>query len=275
MKHPLRVGLLVSAGVHAAVLAALLVIRSAPSGSTPMRVRMLSPPAPAAVSGEGGPVSATHPLPSTPSRGVAAASPSLGTGAGVAGPARARARPAVPPPSEPAPSTAATTADEHPASAEEARRKPTPTPGRDAVQDDIWLLTDDAAQASPPPAPPGESSGGPAPGGPRGEVSPDVRSGPGASGSPALLGELSQRLAWSAMRCAPQGAVRSSRGGPPEVPLHFCLDAAGRPSAVDLEGTTGSELLDRAARECVVPGAAPLPPLPGCYTVAVRFPLRG
>jgi len=59
------------------------------------------------------------------------------------------------------------------------------------------------------------------------------------------------------------------------VPLHFGLDAAGRPSDVRLLGTTGSELLDRAARDCVVPGALPLPPVPGCYTVEVRFPTRG
>jgi len=61
----------------------------------------------------------------------------------------------------------------------------------------------------------------------------------------------------------------------PGVPLRFCLDAAGRPSEVGLLGTTGSEQLDRAARDCVIPGALPLPPVPGCYTVEVRFPSRG
>ncbi|HZX41440.1 MAG TPA: hypothetical protein VFE93_06335, partial [Myxococcaceae bacterium] len=84
----------------------------------------------------------------------------------------------------------------------------------------------------------------------------------------------SQRLAWSAARCAPPSVVRTARPALPAVPLHFCLDAAGRPSDVGLLGTTGSDALDRAARECVVPGALPLPPAPGCYTVEVRFPIR-
>ena len=91
----------------------------------------------------------------------------------------------------------------------------------------------------------------------------------------SLLAALSQRLAWSAARCAPAEVVRTGRHAIPGVPLHFCLDGAGRPSDVGLLGTTGSEVLDRAARDCVVPGALPLPPVPGCYTVEVRFPTRG
>jgi hypothetical protein len=100
---------------------------------------------------------------------------------------------------------------------------------------------------------------------------------PGTRGlsSASLLAALSQRLAWSAARCAPPEVVRTTRHAVPGVPLRFCLDAAGRPSEVGLLGTTGSEVLDRAARECVVPGALPLPPAPGCYTVEVRFPTRG
>jgi hypothetical protein len=96
----------------------------------------------------------------------------------------------------------------------------------------------------------------------------------GANGA-SLLAALSQRLAWSAARCAPAALVRTTRHTVPGVPLHFCLDATGRPSDVGLLGTTGSEQLDRAARDCVVPGALPLPPAPGCYTVEVRFPNRG
>jgi len=97
----------------------------------------------------------------------------------------------------------------------------------------------------------------------------------GGQSSASLLAALSQRLAWSAARCAPAEVVRTTRHAVPGVPLHFCLDGAGRPSEVGLLGTTGSELLDRAARDCVVPGALPLPPVPGCYTVEVRFPTRG
>ena len=148
-----------------------------------------------------------------------------------------------------------------------------PDAERPRYQDDIWVLTDEPSGGGAPAAAPSEE-----PGAPGGTVSPQGAlpgGGTGGSGPSSLLGELSARLARSAARCTPTGVVRSSRGSAPEVPLHFCLDAAGRPSAVGLEGTTGSELLDRAARECVVPGAAPLPPLPGCYTVAVRFPVRG
>ena len=100
-------------------------------------------------------------------------------------------------------------------------------------------------------------------------------SGSGGTGGASLLAVLSQRLAWSAQRCAPPSVVRAARHAVPGVPLRFCLDAAGRPSEVGLLGTTGSDQLDRAARDCVIPGALPLPPVPGCYTVEVRFPTRG
>jgi outer membrane biosynthesis protein TonB len=100
-------------------------------------------------------------------------------------------------------------------------------------------------------------------------------SGAGASSAASLLDTLQRRLAWSAARCAPAAAVHLARHGVPGVPLHFCLDASGKPSGVGLLGTTGSDQLDRAARDCVVPGALPLPPAQGCYTVEVRFPIRG
>lgn len=136
----------------------------------------------------------------------------------------------------------------------------------------------------PSPAPsspnPGEASEGGTAGGSAAEATPtagvaaDGQGGTGGSGGGALLAALSQRLAWSAARCAPARVVRIARRTVPGVPLHFCLDAAGRPSGVGLLGTTGSEVFDRAARECVVDGALPLPPAPGCYTVEVRFPVR-
>jgi outer membrane biosynthesis protein TonB len=166
-----------------------------------------------------------------------------------------------------------------------------------AVQSDVWMLSG----SSPPvrgAARPGQgTAGAPAP---VGASAPVVASGAAGAGSgqaaasgtgtagtgpgnevsgeqssASLLGALSQRLAWSAARCAPAEVVRTTRHAIPGVPLHFCLDAAGRPSDVGLLGTTGSDLLDRAARDCVVPGALPLPAVPGCYTVEVRFPTRG
>jgi len=149
------------------------------------------------------------------------------------------------------------------------------------VQSDVWMLTAPASPAGTPaagtrgPAPSSDVAGGkagPAGDGPAQGASPSG-DGPGGS-STSLLATLSQRLAWSAARCAPPTVVRTARHALPAVPLHFCLDAAGRPSDVGLLGTTGSDALDRAARECVVPGALPLPPAPGCYTVEVRFPIR-
>ena len=156
------------------------------------------------------------------------------------------------------------------------------------VQSDLWMLAapgprDHAPASGKPVAAP--ATGGPSasPGGASAPAagqgaageSPGGGTGTGGSSAASLLAALSQRLAWSAERCAPAGTVRLTRRTVPGVPLHFCLDEAGRPSDVDLLGTTGSEALDRAARDCVVPGALPLPPAPGCYTVEVRFPIRG
>jgi hypothetical protein len=156
------------------------------------------------------------------------------------------------------------------------------------VQSDLWVLGSPDTKAGPeersaaatadgtrtsggsivePSAPAAASSGG--------GHGVGAGSGSGATGAASLLAVLSERLAWSARRCAPPSVVRNVRHAVPGVPLRFCLDAAGRPSEVGLLGTTGSEQLDRAARDCVIPGALPLPPVPGCYTVEVRFPSRG
>jgi len=157
------------------------------------------------------------------------------------------------------------------------------------VQSDLWILAAPGSRDRAPAS--GQPAAAPAAGGPSASApaaAPVPTAGQGAGGEPpggengtggssaaSLLAALSQRLAWSAERCAPAGTVRLTRRTVPGVPLHFCLDAAGRPSDVDLLGTTGSDALDRAARDCVVPGALPLPPAPGCYTVEVRFPIRG
>jgi TonB family protein len=96
----------------------------------------------------------------------------------------------------------------------------------------------------------------------------------GAEGQGAVLrgsrlGELHHRLAEAAARCYPQAARRFRLQG--EVPVHFCLDAAGTATALSLEGSTGSALLDRSALECVVQGAAPLSGFEGCFLVPVHF----
>jgi TonB family protein len=93
--------------------------------------------------------------------------------------------------------------------------------------------------------------------------------GAGGVATEARLGELHRRLAAAAARCYPAAARRFRLQG--EVPLHFCLDAAGTPTAVRLQGSTGSSLLDSSALECVVPGAQPLPGFEGCFLVPVHF----
>ncbi|MGO9829003.1 MAG: energy transducer TonB [Myxococcaceae bacterium] len=90
-----------------------------------------------------------------------------------------------------------------------------------------------------------------------------------AAGTASLLGELHRRLAVAAQRCYPAAARRFRLQG--EVPVHFCLDGHGVASALRLEGSSGSPLLDRSALECVVPGAEPLAGLEGCFLVPVHF----
>jgi len=91
---------------------------------------------------------------------------------------------------------------------------------------------------------------------------------PQASPDPALLEALHQRLAAAAKACYPRAARAFRLRG--AAPLRFCLDGKGSAGPVSLLGTTGSPLLDRAAKDCVVPGALPLPGT-GCYTVTVEF----
>ena len=119
--------------------------------------------------------------------------------------------------------------------------------------------------------PPGETSRGWTPWRPQ-RVRPARRLSvaPGVGGvSQERLGELHRRLAEAAERCYPAAARRFRLRG--EVVLHFCLDAAGAATALSLEGSTGSPLLNRSALECVVPGAQPLSGFEGCFLVPVRF----
>lgn len=90
-----------------------------------------------------------------------------------------------------------------------------------------------------------------------------------AQGEVADLRPLHRKLEESARRCYPAAARRYRLEG--SVGLSFCLDGAGAASSFALEGSTGSPILDRAARECVLAGAQPLPAPAGCYRVPVRF----
>lgn len=95
-----------------------------------------------------------------------------------------------------------------------------------------------------------------------------VGSGESAEPSAAWLETLHRRLAASARACYPAAARRFRLRG--STPVRFCLDGKGGAGEVALAGSTGSPLLDRAATDCVVPGALPLRGT-GCYTVTVEF----
>lgn len=251
-----------SAGAHVVVLAALLsLVHTAPEHTPPaMRVSLV----------EGG---AGLPAPSEGS--TSPASPVLEGGG-----QSARSTRLVEPPAATLPVTAApgkvVRKNERrtpPSSGSPESESPPAAAQLTPVQEDVWVLgvpgagggaTAGAAAQQTPAAGAGTGPGAPAAG-----------TGMASASAASLLDVLQRRLAWSAARCAPASAVRRSRHGVPGVPLHFCLDASGRPSGVGLLGTTGSEQLDAAARDCVVPGALPLPPAQGCYTVEVRFPIQG
>jgi hypothetical protein len=278
--------LVVSAAVHVAVLGGLLALahprfRSAPT----MRVALVghagttAGPAPSEETAGGNSTApAQRPAP------LAAVLPPPAADPGAVTPAR-------PPP--PRSTTRAARPAETRSSAADASGDAA-TAGAEAlvtaVQSDVWVLSGSAPPvrgtgpaAAGNPAPPGAGAPGPVGASAAGAAqaaAPGANpagtgDGTGGQSSASLLEALSQRLAWSAARCAPAAVVRTTRHAIPGVPLHFCLDAAGRPSDVGLLGTTGSDVLDRAARDCVVPGALPLPAAPGCYTVEVRFPTRG
>jgi hypothetical protein len=263
----LRRALAASAAVHVAVLAGLLALAHPRFQAAPaMRVALLGQPGTA-----GGP-DRSHETSGAAKPGAAAderASPN----AVDPGPVSPR-----PPPLRSSPRTSRRT-DVRTFGAEGAGDAAAPGGAEalvSAVQSDVWVLAGAAGAPGPPGAAPATgaaaaSTGGPTPG----EGTNPVGGGEGAPGGGSLLAALSERLAWSAARCAPAELVRTTRHAVPGVPLHFCLDGAGRPSDIGLLGTTGSDVLDRAARDCVVPGALPLPPVPGCYTVEVRFPTRG
>lgn len=109
------------------------------------------------------------------------------------------------------------------------------------------------------------------------EVATSGRSPPGAGPVGAEGGRLAAidlaalhaRLAAAARGCYPPAAVRFRLTG--TVPVHFCVDSSGALSSIELRGTSGSALLDRAARDCVLPRAAPLRVPASCFDVPVAF----
>lgn len=98
---------------------------------------------------------------------------------------------------------------------------------------------------------------------------------PTATASMALTPELTAlmhaRLAAVAEGCYPPAAKRFRQRG--TVQLSFCIDASGAARTTEVTQSSGSELLDAAARTCVVARAAPFPPeaVERCFAVPVRF----
>jgi len=129
------------------------------------------------------------------------------------------------------------------------------------------------------PASTGEPGGGavvPAGGGSSssgGVTAPGPTSSSSGGGAPQSTALLMARLTAAALRCYPAEAVRFRLAG--EARLSFCLGDDGRASAVAVARSSGSEVLDRAASDCVLPGALPLPGAAGCYELPVRFAARG
>ncbi len=115
--------------------------------------------------------------------------------------------------------------------------------------------------------PPGSSREG----GTGGDAKP--RSVRGSRLNPAEEGDgreaLFRALSRAARHCYPASAQRFRITG--QVTVSFCVNAVGAAKEIVLEGTTGSGVLDRAARDCVVARASPLPVTSGCYRVPVRF----
>jgi TonB family protein len=85
------------------------------------------------------------------------------------------------------------------------------------------------------------------------------------------LGAFVERLRRSAQRCAPRRLAPGAEVSLARV--RFCVDPSGQPEAVTLLQSTGDAQLDRAAVECVIPGAAPLPASDSCLVVPLRFSL--
>jgi outer membrane biosynthesis protein TonB len=273
MRRRLMWAVIISAGVHLAVLVMLLALSARPGRASVLRVQVL--PSGGATAELRNPPAVTEARP--PSESVAPSAQRLELSPRPAPvPARgSMARTARPPPVAASDRPPAPVAPSGQSVSVEAARAPGPPDSSRAipVQSDIWVLTPTVEGAAE------QSSEGsvPSPGrdaGARGGSGGNAGAPPGQR---SLLAELGRRLARSAARCTPSEASRLgwSKDRGLAVPVHFCLDAKGRPSDVGLQGSTGSELLDRAARDCVVPGAVPLPPAPGCYTVPVLFPVRG
>lgn len=92
---------------------------------------------------------------------------------------------------------------------------------------------------------------------------------PGASAQGPDLAAIHARLAAAAIDCYPASARRFGLSG--TVPVRFCVSGSGAIWGVELRGTSGHSSLDRAATDCVIARAAPMPIASSCFDVPVAF----
>lgn len=117
--------------------------------------------------------------------------------------------------------------------------------------------------------PAGSGEGGEQGGSLGGEAAGSAGGDPGGDAESMALAELHRRLAAAARRCYPNAARRFRARG--TVMLSFCLEPGGGVASASVAQGSGSALLDRAAADCVLPGALPIPGVAGCYTVPIIF----
>ena len=92
--------------------------------------------------------------------------------------------------------------------------------------------------------------------------------------SPEIIALVHARLAAVAEGCYPPVARRYQQRG--TVQLSFCTDAGGAAASSTVTLSSGAEVLDAAARGCVVERASPFPAAAAsrCFSVPVRFGAR-
>jgi protein TonB len=141
--------------------------------------------------------------------------------------------------------------------------------------------------SAPPSQADGESDGTPREGSPGGvlDASPGaggggLREGEGTPGLPLAAAdgpkdptpEIVRRLSIAAEGCYPPAAARFRAEG--ETRVRFCIDAEGQPQGARVLSSSGFEILDDAALNCVLPRAAPLPRTGPCLALPVRFSIQ-
>jgi periplasmic protein TonB len=85
--------------------------------------------------------------------------------------------------------------------------------------------------------------------------------------------QIENRLRWATPGCYPYAAIRANLEG--VARLSFCVGEAGMAEHVRIVQSSGSNLLDDATVDCIVPTASPFPGTKDlCVLVPVRFQLR-